>query len=257
MPGPLHTLDGKSRDEIAGWLRQALLGKVAIPREYPGQPLPGAISAAAPALEDQARRDLSAAAIQLLTGIRGGKPKHQYVSDLLRLVTDLDLRSAAIPILRELAADIPALGKRLGWESSSDVLFALLNLRDLHKADYWLSRWSHNKRCFSPVTLSALFDIDHASALEFLPDLPNSDDFGDLAALNLDYCADTLVGLARERFREKAAEVAKSCQSRIRRAIKTWLSETENQPVLIGELALLREALAGKLQKSPAKLCAI
>lgn len=257
MPGPLYSLDGKSREEIAGWLRQALLGKVAVPREYPGQPLPGAISSSAPALEDQARRDLSAAAIQLLAEIRGGKPKHTYVTHLLRLITDLDLRSSAIPILRELAADIPALGKRIGWESSSDVLFALLNLRDLQDPDYWLSRWSYNKRCFSPVTLSALFDLDATRALEFLPDLPNSEDFGDLAALNLDHCADALEGPARGRFREKIAEVAKRCDSRIRRAIKTWLSETETRPESKGDLALLWEALGNKQEKSPAKLCVL
>ena len=256
MPGPLHPLDRKSREEIAGWLREALLGKAAVPREYHGQPLPGAISAAAPALEDQARRDLSAAAIQLLAGLRGGKPKHPYVADLLRLVTDLDLRSAAIPILRELAADIPALGKRLGWESSSDVLFALLNLRDLQDPDYWLARWSRNKRCFSPVTLAALFDLDPARALGFLPSLPDSADFGDLAALNLDHCADALEGPARARFREEVAAVATRCKPKVRRAIKTWLSETDTLPGPGEDLGLLQEALGGRKEKSPAKLCA-
>jgi hypothetical protein len=138
----------------------------------------------------------------------------------------LDLRSSAIPILRKLAADIPALTKRLGLESSSDVLFALLNLRDLHDAEYWLDIWKLNPRCFSPVTLAALFDLDHTAALDFIPKLPNLPTLGDLTALTLDYAADAYQGHERTRFREAAAAAAQRCKSHIRNAIETWLSET-------------------------------
>ena len=101
MPGPLYFLDGQSRDQIVGWLRDALHGRCSVPLEYRDQPVPGAISAAAPALGDLARNDLSAAAIHLLAELRDGRHPHAYVSALLRLVTNLDLRSAAVPILRD------------------------------------------------------------------------------------------------------------------------------------------------------------
>lgn len=226
MPGPLHFLDDKSRDQIFTWLSDALHGRVHVPREYRDQPVAGAITAATPELADQARRDIEAAAIKLLGELRSGRHSHAYVPSLLRLVTDLDLRSSAIPILRELVVDIPDLKKRLGLESSSDVLFALLNLRDLHDTAYWLTIWAQNPRCFSPVTLAALFDLDPLAALEFLPKLPNQSALGDLVALNLDYAADNYQGPERKNFREAVAAVAAHSESHIRDSILTWLAES-------------------------------
>ena len=226
MPGPLHFLDGKSRDHIVGWLRDALLDRSTVPLEYHDQTVAGAISGSAPALSDQARTDLSAAAIQLLNELRSGRHKHSYIAALLRLIIELDLRSSAVPILRELAATIPALKNRLSWEACSDILFALLNLRDLQDANYWLRIWEHNKRCFSPVTLAALFDLDSTSALNFLPQLPNSTELGDLTAFTLDHSADTSHGHDRTNFRSAAADVATHCKPHIRIAIQTWLKET-------------------------------
>lgn len=227
MLGSLQFLDGQSRDHIVIWLRDALLGRTSVPLEYRDQPVAGAISAAAPALGDQARNDLSAAATQLLAELREGRHPHAYVAALLRLATDLDLRSAAVPILRALAQTIPALKIRLGWESCSDVLFALLNLRDLQDEAFWRGMWRHNPRCFSPVTLAALFDLDPKAALSFLPDLPNSAELGDIVALTLDHSADTYQGRERTRFRQTSASVATRCKSHIRKAIETWSEESD------------------------------
>lgn len=244
MPGPLHFLDGQSRDHIVAWLRDSLQGLTSVPLEYPDQPVPGAISAAAPILGDLARNDLSAAAIQLLAELREGRHPHAYVSALLRLVTDLDLRSAAVPILRDLAKTIPALKVRLGWESCSDVLFALLNLRDLQTEAYWRAMWPHNPRCFSPVTLAALFDLDPQAALSFLPKLPHSAEIGDLVALTLDHSADTYQGHERTRFRQAAASVATRCKSHIRKAIETWIEESDTPGAFAGrDLTRLHSAL--------------
>lgn len=226
MPGSLQFLDGQSRDHIVIWLRDALQGRTSVPLEYRDQPVAGAISAATHALGDQARNDLSAAATQLLAELREGRHPHAYVAAVLRLVTDLDLRSAAVPILRNLAHTIPALKDRLGWESCSDILFTLLNLRDLQDEAYWRAMWRHNPRCFSPVLLAALFDLDPQAALSFLPDLPNSAELGDLAALTLDHSADTYQGYERTRFRQAAASVATRCKSHIRKAIGTWIEES-------------------------------
>ena len=227
MPGPLQFLDGQTRDHIVTWLRDALQGRTSVPLEYRDQPVPGAISSAATALGDLARNDLSAATIQLLAELRNGRHPHTYVSALLRLVTDLDLRSGAVPILRDLAQTIPALKDRLGWESCSDILFALLNLRDLQDEAYWRGMWLHNPRCFSPVALAALFDLDPQAGLSFLPDLPNSAELGDLVALTLDHSADTYQGHERTRFRQAAAAVATRCKSHIRKAIGTWIEESD------------------------------
>lgn len=259
MTSSLHFLDGKSREQIVAWLRDALLEKTSVPREYHDQPVAGAISAAAPALGDQARTDLSAAAIQLLAEIRTGRHKHDYVASLLRLITDLDLRSGAIPILRELTVDIPALKDRLGWETCCDILFTQLNLRDLQNSNYWLRIWEYNKRCFSPVTLAALFDLDPKAALDFLPDLPNSSAFGDLTAMTLDHAADTYPGRERTLFREAIAAVASLCQPQIRQAINLWLSETQTAPTYrVRDLSSLYAAFSADratVIDTPAKLC--
>lgn len=258
MPGPLHFLDVKSRDQIATWLRDALQGRAHVPREYHDQPVSGAISAAAPALGDLARADLSAAALHLLADLQKGRHQHPYVAALLRLVTDLDLRDA-IPILRTLASTIPALKDRLCWEACSDVLFALLNLRDLHDEDFWLRMWEHNKRCFSPVTLAALFDLDPAAGLSFLAQMPNSAELGDLAALTLDHSADSYQGHERTLFRQAAATAATCCKSQVRNAIETWLEETAPPSHLVSRsLARLHAALGpppDKYIRTPAKLC--
>ena len=258
MPGPLHFLDDKSRDQIATWLRDALQGRAHVPREYHDQPVSGAISAATPELADQARRDVEAAAVSLLGELLSGRHSQAYVPSLLRLVTELDLRSSAIPILRKLADDIPSLKKRLGLESSSDVLFALLNLRDLHDAEYWLNIWKQNPRCFSPVTLAALFDLDSTAALDFLPKLPNLPTLGDLAALTLDYAADTYQGHERTCFLQAAATAAARAQSHVRSSIETWLKETAPPSHFITrDLARLHDALGpppATHQRTPAKL---
>jgi len=225
MPGILHFLENKSRDQIAIWLREALQGRVHVPREYHDQPVAGAISAAAPDLGSSARADLNAAALHLLSGLKNGRHLHQYVASLLRLVTDLDLRDA-VPILRKLASTIPALKVGLGWEACSGILFTLLNLRDLHNESFWRSMWECNKRCFSPVTLAALFDLDPNAALTFLPELPNSAEFGDLTALTLDHTADSYHGHERTRFLQDTAAAASKCKSHIRDAIRTWLKDT-------------------------------
>lgn len=244
MLGSLHFLDGKSRDHIVAWLRDALRGRASVPLEYRDQPVAGAISAAAPILGDQARNDLSAAAIQLLAELRASRHQHAYVSALLRLVTDLDLRSGAVPILRDLAQTIPALKDRLGWESCCDILFALLNLRDLQDEAYWRGMWRHNPRCFSPVTLAALFDLDPQAALSFLPELPNSAELGDLVALTLDHSADTYQGHERTRFRRAAASVATRCKSHVRKAIETWIEESDPPGSFAGrDLTRLHSAL--------------
>lgn len=248
MPGPLHFLDDKSRDQIFIWLRDALHGRAHVPREYRDQPVAGAISAATPELADQARRDVEAAAIKLLGELRSGRHSHAYVPSLLRLATELDLRATAIPILRELAANIPDLKKRLGLESSSDVLFALLNLRDLHDAAYWLAVWEQNPRCFSPVTIAALFDIDPIAALDFLPQLPNQPALGDLVALNLDYAADTYQGHERTVFREAARGVAVRCESHICNSIQTWLAESGAAPVEIAFTVTRSNFFAERIQ---------
>ena len=226
MPGPLYFLDGKSADDITAWLRDALRGKNHVPLEYPDQPVAGAISAASPALSDQARRDLDAGVVTLLRGIQGGKPAHPYVSNLLRLATALDLRASAVPILRHLAQDLATLAARVGWQTSSEILFTLLNLRDLRDPDFWISRWRVNPRCLTPVVMAALFDLNPTTALAYLPDVPNSEEFGDLVALNLDHAADTYQGHERTRFCEAAAITAQRCKSHIRSAIETWLKET-------------------------------
>lgn len=261
MPGPLHILDTMPREQILAWLGKALHGKAHVPLEYQDQPVSGAIAAASVTLEDIARRDLHSAAITLLTGLRTGKPQHAYVSSLLRLVTELEIRDAAIPILRELASDIPALKKRLGWELCGDVLFAMLNLRDLHDADYWLAISEQNPRSFSPVTLAALFDLDPMAALDFLPKLPALANLGDLTALSLDYAADNYQGHERLRFREASAAAAQRCKKQIRDSIETWLAETATPASPSSRsLARLHDAL-GPLpeayQRTPAKLCEV
>ncbi len=244
MPGSLHFLDGQSRDHIVGWLREALHGRTSVPLEYRDQPVSAAISAAAPALSDLTRNDLAAAAILLLAELKKGRHPHSYISALLRLVTDLDLRSSAVPILRDLAKSIPALKDRLGWESCSDILIAQLNLRDLQDEAYWRRIWECNKRCFSPVTLAALFDLDPQSALSFLPELPNSADLGDLVALTLDHSADAYQGHERSQFRRAASAIAERCKSHIRQAIKTWHEETAPSSLSAGrDLSLLHTAL--------------
>lgn len=244
MPGPLQFLDGQSRDHIVAWIRDALQGRASVPLEYRDQPVAGAISAAAPVLGDLARNDLSAAAIHLLAELREGRHPHAYVSALLRLVTDLDLRSGAVPILRDLAHTIPAIKGRLGWEACSDILFALLNLRDLQDEAYWRAMWRHNPRCFSPVALAALFDLNPQAALSFLPDLPNSAELGDLVALTLDHSADTYHGHERTRFRQAAASVATRCKSHIRKAIGTWIEESDPPGSFAGrDLTRLHSAL--------------
>ena len=259
MPGPLHILDSMPRAEIVAWLCDALHEKAHVPLEYHDQPVSGAISAASVTLGDIARRDLHSAAIKLLADLRTGKPKHAYVSSLLRLLTELEIRDAAIPILRELASDIPALKKRLGWELCSDVLFAQLNLRDLRDANYWLAIWEQNPRCFSPVTLAALFDLDPMAALDFLPKLPDLANLGDLAALSLDYAADNYQGHERIRFREASVKSAHRCKKQIREAIETWLQETAPPAPPSGRnLDRLHDALGPlpeSYQRTPAKLC--
>lgn len=239
-------------------MRQALRGSVAVPREYHDQPLASAIASASPALSDQARRDLSEAALELLAALRSGRHTHANASRLLRLVTELDLRAGAVPILRELAAEIPDIHERISWQSCSDVLLALLNLRDLQDIAFWRRMWEHNKRTFSAVTLNALFDLDPDAALEFLPELPNSEEIGDVTVLNLDYCADTFQGAERARFREAAANVSSRCAKKIRTAIITWLEETRQPASGTADLTRLYMALPvtpEKWEPSPAKLC--
>ena len=259
MPGPLHILDTMRREQILAWLGKALHGKAHVPLEYQDQPVSGAIAAASVTLEDIARRDLHSAAITLLADLRTGKPQHAYVSSLLRLVTELEIRDPAIPILRELTSDIPALKKRLGWELCSDVLFAQLNLRDLRDEGYWLTMWKHNPRCFSPVTLAALFDLDPMAALAFLPKLPDLANLGDLAALSLDYAADNYQGHERQRFREATVKTVHCCKKQIREAIETWLEETAPPASPSSRnLARLHDALGPlpeSYQRTPAKLC--
>jgi hypothetical protein len=259
MPGPLYFLDGKSADDITAWLRDALRGKTHVPLEYPDQPVAGAISAASPALSDQARRDLDAGVVTLLRGIQNGRPAHPYVGNLLRLSTALDLRKSAVPILRHLAQDMATLAARVGWQTSSEILFALLNLRDLRDPDFWISRWRLNPRCLTPVVMAALFDLNPATALASLPDVPNSEEFGDLVALNLDYAADTYQGHERTRFRESAATAAQRCKSHIRNAIETWLNETAPPARSNGRSLARLHAALGPLpetyHRTPAKLC--
>lgn len=258
MPGTLHFLDEMSRSQIATWLHEALRGNAHVPREYQDQPVAGAISAAAPDLGSIARADLYAAALHLLSGLQAGRHPYPYVAALLRLVTDLDLQDA-IPVLRKLASTIPALKDRLGWEGCSDVLFALLNLRDLHDAEYWRRMWEYNRRCFSPVTLAALFDLDPDSALGFLPELPNSPELGDLLALTLDHAADSYQGNERTRFRQAAAAAASCCKSHIRNAIVTLLAETAPPSLAIARNLDRLHAALGPLPenfpRTPAKLC--
>lgn len=258
MPGILHFLDGKSRDEIAIWLHDALRGAAHVPREYQDQPIAGAISSAATDLGSIARADLNAAALHLLSGLQTGRHSHSYVAALLRLVTDLDLRDA-IPTLRKLASTISALKDRLGWEACGDILFTLLNLRDLQNESYWRRMWKYNKRCFSPVALAALFDLDPTSALAFLPELPNSTALGDLVALTLDHATDSYQGHERTRFRQATVTAATRCKHHIRNAIETWLAET-TPPSHTGarNLDRLHAALGPlpeKYQRSPARLC--
>jgi len=259
MPGTLHFLESKTRDQVAAWLRDALQGRAHVTREYHDQPVAGAISAAAPDLGSNARADLNAAALHLLSGLQSGRHPHQYVAALLRLVTDLDLRDA-VPILRKLASTIPALKVRLGWEVCSGILFTLLNLRDLQNESFWRRIWEFNKRCFSPVTLAALFDLDPNAALTFLPDLPNSTEFGDLTALTLDHAADSYHGHERTRFLQAVAAVASTCKSHIRDAIRTWLEDTAppTYPANGRNLDRLHAALGPRTdayKRTPAKLC--
>jgi hypothetical protein len=258
MPGALHFLDEMSRSQIANWLLEALRGNAHVPREYQNQPVAGAISAAAPDLGTIARADLHAAALHLVSGLQTGRHPNSYVASLLRLVTDLDLRDA-IPVLRKIASTIPALKDRLGWEGCCEILFSLLNLRDLQDESFWRQVWKYNKRCFSPVTLAALFDLDSDSALTFLPELPNSAELGDLVALTLDHAADSYQGNERTRFRQSAAAVAPKCKSHIRNAIVTLLAETA-PPSLTSTRNLDRlHAALGPLPenfpRTPAKLC--
>lgn len=258
MPGTLHFLDEMSRSQIATWLHEALRGNAHVPREYQDQPVAGAISAAAPDLGSIARADLYAAALHLLSGLEAGRHPYPYVAALLRLVTDLDLQNA-IPLLRKLASSIPALKDQLGWEGCSDILFALLNLRDLQNESYWRRMWAFNKRCFSPVTLAALFDLDPNSALTILPELPNSADLADLVALTLDHAADSYQGHERTRFRQATDAAASRCKSHIRSAIVTLLAETA-PPSLVSTRNLDRlHAALGPLpenfSRTPAKLC--
>ena len=260
MPGTLHFLDEMSRSQIATWLHDALLGNANVPREYQDQPVAGAISAAAPDLGSIARADLYDAALQLISGLQAGRRPYSYVAALLRLVTDLDMQDA-IPSLRQLAATIPALKDRLGWEGCSDILFTLLNLRDLQNESYWRRMWEYNKRCFSPVTLAALFDLDPNSALTFLPELPNSAELGDLVALTLDHAADSYQGNERTHFRQAAAAAASRCKSHIRHSIVTLLAETAPPfHVSTRNLDRLHAALPPlpeNVPRTPAKLCEV
>jgi hypothetical protein len=159
-----------------------------------------------------------------------------------------------------LARNIPSLKVRLGWESCSDVLFALLNLRDFQDETYWRAVWRHNPRCFSPVVLAALFDLDPQAALSFLPELPNSAELGDLAALTLDHSADTYQGHERTCFRQAAASVATRCKSHIRRAIEIWIEESDPPASFAGrDLTRLHSALGPAPEgyiPSPSKLVA-
>lgn len=261
MAADLSHLETLSKAQLVNWLRNALLGKVPLPRSTSEEGIRSILANAESKLSRITRRDLESVIISLIKELKSGsqRPIH-YVEDLVGLASDLKIVNAVQSLLS--LADAFVSGKaKLAHAAFTAVLFAIIDLRIPQPESFWLKMWKHNQRDTSSAVVAALLDRDPMHAIEFLPKIGNSQDLADVLVMQLDYHADQMEVMERRKFLNTAATIAKGCKSHLKSGIMEWLEDIgetslDTMETVSEENQLLFRAL-GQKQEMPysARLC--
>jgi hypothetical protein len=242
------TINHLNHDQIREWLSLALQGQKTLPRLTPDESHHLGIMRLEQAQEPATRRSINGACNELLRQFveqeqAQAQGETVYAEELLLLASKLKAP--------ESIARLSALAQRPDQFSGFALAIRHLILAILADASppqsiqFWRKMLQQDRINYAGMALAGALAVDPMQAVQLLPDMPDEEDSGEYAALNIDLAWDDLPHGRRGHFEVAIEAILTRCPQHIAAPLGQWLASKNpvaaaSQPLADSLVEILR-----------------